>query len=77
MDLLEGETFPRSLHLDLWKARCETDSVYALWLSWMSGLVEEWTAMGVNADVHENAVLLMHRRLLDDYKTAKNATIDF
>lgn len=51
--------------------------MYILSLSGMRDLIEEWTAMGVNADVHEHAVLWMNRRLPADYKTAKKATIDF
>lgn len=33
--------------------------------------------MRVNADVHEHAILLVHRRLSDDYNTFNKATIDF
>lgn len=76
-DLLEGAPFPRSFHLDLWKRRCEDESVYALWLSVMRGLIEEWASMSVNAEEHEHAVLWIHSRLQVDYKTAKKATTDF
>lgn len=71
LDLLEGTELPWVLQLDLQKARCEAELVYALQLSGMRDLIEEWNAMSINADVHENAVLWMHLRLPDSYKTAK------
>lgn len=77
MDILQGSALPRGLHLDLWRARCEAGSVYSFSLSEMRGLIEEWTALGVNADLHEHAVLWMRWRLPVDYKTAKKARIDF
>lgn len=51
--------------------------MYDLYLSDIRGLIEEWTAIGVNADVHGNAVLRMHQRLPADYESAKQATIYF
>lgn len=43
----------------------------------MHGLIEEWTPIGDNVDVHEHAVIWMHRWLPVDCKTAKKATLDF
>lgn len=51
--------------------------MYAPSMSGMRGLLEEWTAMGFNADVNEQAVLWLHSWLSAAYKTAKKAMIDF
>lgn len=77
LDLFEGFLFPRSLDLDLWKPPCETESVYALSLSAVRGITEEWTVIGVNSDVNEHAVLSIHHQLLDNDKTANNVSISF
>lgn len=46
-------------------------------LSGISGLIEEWTAMGVGADVKGQAILWIPRQLPADYKTDKKAKVYF
>lgn len=53
MDLLEDVALQWGLNSDVWRALCEAQSLYDLSMSGIRGLIEEWTYMSVNVDLHE------------------------
>lgn len=66
-----------SFGFDLWGSRNKAEVGYCRALHQAVGMVEGWSALGVNVDVHPDAILWECRLLPEDYRSQKKSKSGF
>jgi len=71
--IMSGPLLPGSLTFDLWCYRTIKEVGYVQAMHALRATVQSWTELGVNADVHVDAIMWPEAMSLSNYRTIKKA----